>query len=197
METLSAPVTARRIGPSSGDLTTPKVFYLSGQDIKRIAPNRNTSKGGCVVFLKNTREKKVELYESAEEVRAAIAATGSAISADPYVGGLVDLAVTGVSGGATTTAVITKYFNKYVAGTGASGCLRLPPPSDRNAVVIVNGTSAAISVYPNGASGYIDSGASGVHKVLPAWKRMHFVTTPTTAAGASARWKTALDKQFN
>lgn len=197
MEAITFPVTARRIGPSSGDLTTPKVFYLSADDIKRVTPNRNTSKGGCVVFLKSNRNRKVELYESADDLRTARAATGVSISADPYVSQNADLAVTGVSGGVTTTSILTKYFNRYTSGTGASGCVRLPPPSDRNAVVIVNGTSAAISVYPNGASAYIDGGASGVHKVLPAFKRLHFVTTPTTAAGASARWKSAEDKQFN
>ncbi len=194
-EAVSFPVTARRIGPSKGDLTTPRVFYLTSEDIKRIEMNRRS--GGAVIFLKNTKERKLEVYESPDDVRAMSQATVAAVSADPLVGHLVNTAVTGVSGGVTTTSVLNKYLHIYTSATGASANVKLPPPSDRNCVVIVNTLSTPVSVFPNGASAYIDNGASGASKTLPAFKRLHFVTTPTTGNGASAVWKTATDRLMN
>lgn len=193
------PVTARKIGPNPNvDLSPPQVFYLKVDDVERIVANKSAVKGGCHMYFKNyAPNKRVALYESVEEVRVAMGATGTSISADPYVGQQVNLAVTGVSGGVTSTSILSTYFSRYTSGTGASANVRLPAPSDRNLVVIVNGTTAPVSVYPNGASGSIDSGASGVPKVLGAFKRLHFVTLPTTGNGASVVWKTATDKQFN
>lgn len=197
MEVLQAPVTARRVGPSKIDETFPRVFYVTPDDLKRLVPNRG-SKGGCAIFLKvSAKDRKVELYESVDEVRTALGATNTSISADPYIGHLVNMGVTGVSGGITTPTILTTYLNRYVSATGASAHVRLPAPSDRNAVVIVNTLSTPVSVYPNGASAFIDTGASGAPKVLPAYKRMHIVTLPTTGNGASAVWKSAVDKQMN
>lgn len=200
MGQINFPVTARKIGPSSvNDLSIPRVFYLSDEDIKKIIPRRSSAKGGCVIFLNNTKAgNKIETWESADEIRVARAASNiAAATVDLYVAQHITPAMTGVSGGITTTNVITSYLNRYVSGSGISACVRLPAPSDRNAVVIINGTSVPVSVFPNGASGFIDNGASGASKLLPAWKRMHLVTDPTTTAGASARWKSALDKQMN
>lgn len=196
-EAVSFPVTARRIGPSRGDLTTPRVFYLTAEDLKRVEMNRSTSKGGAVIFLKNQKDRKIETYESVDEIRAIAQATVAAVSADPLVGHLVAPAVTGVSGGITTTSILTRYLNIYTSATGASANVRLPAPSDRNAVVLINTLSTPVSVFPNGASAFIDGGASGASKTLPAFKRLHFVTTPTSGNGASARWVTAIDRQQN
>lgn len=196
-EAVSFPVTARRIGPSGRDLTTPRVFYLTAEDLKRVEANRSTSKGGAVIFLKNQKERKIETYESVDEIRAMSQATVAAVSADPLVGHLVAPAVTGVSGGITTSSILTRYLNIYTSATGVSANVRLPAPSDRNAVVLVNTLSTPVSVFPNGASAFIDGGASGAAKNLPAFKRLHFVTTPTSGNGASARWVTATDRQMN
>lgn len=196
-EAVSFPVTARRIGPSKGDLTTPRVFYLTSEDLKRVEMNRNTSRGGAVIFLKNQKDRKIETYESVDEIRAMSQANVAAVSADPLVGHLVAPAVTGVSGGITTTSILTRYLNIYTSATGASANVRLPAPSDRNAVVLINTLSTPVSVFPNGASAFIDNGASGAAKNLPAFKRLHFVTTPTSGNGASARWVTAQDRQMN
>lgn len=196
-EAVSFPVTARRIGPSAGNLTTPRVFYLTSEDIKRIEANRKASVGGAVIFLKNQKDRKIEVYESPDEVRAMSQATVAAVSADPLVGHLVSAGVTGVSGGITTTSILTRYLNIYTSATGASANVRLPAPSDRNAVVLINTLSTPVSVFPNGASAFIDGGASGAAKNLPAFKRLHFVTTPTSGNGASARWVTATDRQMN
>ena len=193
-EAVSFPVTARRIGPSRGDLTTPRVFYLTSEDLKRVELNR---RGGATIFLKNQKDRKIETYESVDEIRAMSQATVAAVSADPLVGHLVAPAVTGVTGGVTTTSILTRYLNIYTSATGASANVRLPAPSDRNAVVIVNTLSTPVSVFPNGASAFIDGGASGAAKALPPFKRLHFVTTPTTGTGASARWFTAIDRQMN
>lgn len=193
-EAVSFPVTARRIGPSRGDLTTPRVFYLTSEDLKRVELNR---RGGATIFLKNQKDRKIETYESVDDIRVASQANVAAVSADPLVGHLVAPAVTGVSGGITTTSILTRYLNIYTSATGASANVRLPAPSDRNALVLINTLSTPVSVFPNGASAFIDGGASGAAKSLPAFKRLHFVTNPTTGTGASARWFTAIDRQMN
>lgn len=196
-EAVSFPVTARKIGPSGNDLTIPRVFYLTSEDIKKIVANRSTTKGGAVIFLKNQKDRKIETYESVDDIRAMSQATVAAVSADPLVGYLVNTAVTGISGGVTTTSVLNKYLHIYTSATGASANVKLPPPSDRNVVVIVNTLSTPVSVFPNGASAYIDNGASGAAKNLPAFKRFHLVTSPTIGNGASAVWKTAQDRLMN
>ena len=184
------PVTARKIGPSTGNLTRPKVFYLSETDIKRLEPNRGSA-GGCAIFLNYGRGKKVELYESPIDVKTALL---DAVSTNIYTAHNVDLAVSAAGSVLTAATVLAKYVSKVTAATAttANG-VRLPAPSDRNVCVIVNGTTAALRVFPNSASAYIDNGASGASASIPVGGRKHFATDATTTAGASARWKSARD----
>jgi hypothetical protein len=183
----TVPVTARKIGPSEGLLTRPKVFYLTQEDIKKI--ERFT--GGCAIFLKYARGKKVELYESPLDVQTALAVGATT---NPYTAGNQDLAVSAAASVLTGATVLSKYLNKVTAATAdTANSLRLPAPSNRNVCVIINGTSVPLKVFPHGASAYVDNGASGASKAIPGFGRMHFATPAITTAGASAVWKSAKD----
>ena len=185
------PVTARRIGPSAEDLTRAKVFYLPEEDIKEIVANRGDKKG-AVIFRHAARGGKIEVYESVLDVKTAQA---EGASTNPYIGHNY-AAITAAGSNITAAADLSKYLHKITAATaGSADGVQLPAPSARNVVVVVNGTSVPVEVFPNGASAYIDDGASGASKTLPAFTRMHFYTPPTTGDGASAVWKTALDEQ--
>lgn len=186
---LQVPVTAKRIGPSTGDLTRSRVFYLTEEEIKKIEPRVGNK--GCVIFLKQNRGKKVELHETALDLKTAFA---EGVSTNPYTAGNADLAVSAAGSVLTAATTLSKYLNRITAATATSAdSVKLPAPSSRNVCVIINGTSVPIDVFPNGASAFIDSGASGASKVLPAFGRLHFYTPATTGAGASAVWKTATD----
>lgn len=183
------PLTARKIGPSDVALSRAKVFYLPEEDIQKLEIHK--ARKACVIFSKNIRSKKLEVYESVLDVKTAQA---EGASTNPYIGNNADLAVTAAGSVLTAGTALSKYLNKVTAATATTGAaLKLPPPSDRNVCVIINGTSVPLSVFPNGASASIDGAASGVVKALGAFRRMHFYCEPTTGNGASAAWKTAID----
>jgi hypothetical protein len=86
---------------------------------------------------------------------------------------------------------MTKYYNKVTAATADSADgVKLPAPSVNDHVVVVNGTSVPVEVFPHGASAEINSGGSGGSVTLAAFSRLHFVTNET---GVSANWRTAQD----
>lgn len=189
MANVIVPLTAKKIGASAANLSRAKVFYLPEDDIKSIQADLVNK--GAVIKLKD-RATKIEVYESVMDVK-----TGQAegASTNPYIASNYT-AVTAAGSVITSATDLTRYLNRVTAATADSADgVQLPPPSDRNVVVVVNGTSVPVEVFPNGASSYIDSGASGASKTLGAFKRLHFYTEPTTGNGASAVWKTAIDER--
>jgi hypothetical protein len=183
-----APLTAKRIGPSDRDRSRAKVFYLTDKDIKTL--EADVDDGGTVILLDVPKALKIKVAESPNDVETALQA---GLSTNPYVADNFT-AVTAAGSVLTAATDLLKYLNSVTAVTAdtADG-LQLPPPSQRDVCVVINGTSVPVEVFPNSASAFIDAGASGASKTLKAFQRLHFYTEPTTTAGASARWKTARD----
>lgn len=181
------PVTAKKDGPQgSSNLNRSKVVYLSEDDVLGVIPNK-TAKLGCVVKIGATR-KKIELRESVLDFKTAMV---EGVSTNPYTGNNAALAVTAAGSVLSTATVLSRYLNKITALTAntADG-VRLPAPSARNILVLQNGGSAAADVFPNSASAFIESGASGAAYSVEAGARKHFYTDET---GDTATWKVAND----
>lgn len=179
------PVTARRKGPSAEDLGRAQVFY-----VPRIDGLSAGKDGGATIRTGGERAAlKVETYESRLDIMTA--QLGAAASANPFTSanyGAVSAAGSNLSG----ATQLGRYLNVVSAATADSADgVKLPSPSSRNVLVLINGTSVPVEVFPHGASAFIDSGASGASKTLPAYGRLHFYTDPD--AGASGVWRTAED----
>lgn len=187
MSNVLFPVTAKKDGPQgSSNLATSKVVYLTENDLEAPIPNK-TSGQGCVVKI-GSAKKKIELRESALDLKTAMV---EGVSTNPYTSDNADLAVSAAGSVLTAATDLTKYLNKITAlTTGTADGVQLPAPSDRNIVVVVNSGSAALDVFPHSASAFIGSGASGAAYSVAVGERKHFYTDET---GDTATWKVATD----
>ncbi len=186
------PLTARRDGPSAVDLSRPKVVYITDDDIKSITRIGKASTGGCAIILNSSR-RKIELFESPANVRAAL----QAVTTDPYTtDDFGSITAAGSVLTAATAAQLSRYVTRVTAATvNSNDSVMLPPPSTgKNVVVVINGSTTPLRVFPHSASAFIDGAASGAAELVPVGQRRHFATYPVTTAAASAIWKTALDK---
>ena len=190
---LSFPVTAKRIGPSKDVLTRPKVFYLKSADLIKLEPD--SVRGSAVIKVRDT-QKKVELYESPDEFLAMQALSQGATNSIVFTKHYQNLAPTSSATAADRT-VASKYYNEISTING--GSVKLPDPMSRRLVVIVNGLTGPINVYPNGPTSSATAteqnrinGATAAY-VLAAGDRIHFLAPTASTAGASSFWKTAVD----
>jgi len=190
---LSFPVTAKKIGPRSTVLGRPKVYYLKSADLLELSPD--TVRNAAVLKVKNPKQK-VETYESPDEVLAMQALSQGATNSIVFTKHYQNLAPTS---SATTgdRTIASKYYNEISTING--GSVKLPDPMSRRLVVIVNGLTGSINVYPNGPTSSATAteqnridGATAVY-VLGAGERVHFVAPTASTAGSVALWKTAID----
>jgi hypothetical protein len=190
---LSFAVTARKDGPSATNLSRAKVFYLKSSDLLQL--NADADAGAAVIKVRSNK-KKVELYESPDEFLAAQALSQGATNSIAFTKHYQNLAPTSSATAADRT-VASKYYNEISTING--GSVKLPDPMSRRLVVIVNGLTGPINVYPNGPTSSATAtqqnridGATAVY-VLAAGARKHFVAPTATTAGSISLWKTAVD----
>ncbi len=201
---LVTPLTVRRDGPAAGsDLSRPKVMYFSENDLQQIYRSslRNPLRGGSVIKLGKSAAqgvyKRVEVYESPAEIRAALIGLTSTstdfIAPDYYAP--ITAAGSVLTGATAGGAIISKYLTRVTAATvNSNDAVALPAPSNgRNLAVIYNAATCPIRVFPHTASAFIDNGASGVMEPLAVGQRKHFATPALTTGGNSAVWQTAID----
>jgi len=191
---LSFPVTAKKIGPAGTVLSRPKVFYLKSSDLNRMAPD--TVRAATMLFINDPNRRKVEVHESPDEFLAAQALSQGATNSIVFTKHYQNLAPTSSATAADRT-VASKYYNEVNTING--GSVKLPDPMSRRLVVIVNGLTGPINVYPNGPTSSATAsqqnridGATAVY-VLAAGARKHFLAPTATTAGAASLWKTAVD----
>lgn len=190
---LSFPVTAKKIGPGATALSTPKVFYLKSSDL--LGLKGDTTHSNAILKVAPLK-KKVEAYETPDEVLAMQALSQGATGQIVFTKAYQNLAPTSSATAADRT-VASKYYNEISTING--GSVKLPDPKSKRLVVIVNGLTGAISVYPNGPTSSATAadqnrinGATGVYS-LAAGKRVHFLAPTAATAGAASLWKTASD----
>lgn len=171
----------------SADIT-PKIKYLEPSEVADIQAKKNdagTVVGSVIVYgaSKKVRRKYI-VAERPQEVEVA----RDPVTTNPYATSM-NLAVT-ASGSVIgdSPRAITAYLNKVTAATVTDDMsTQLPTASGaRKAVVIINGASTAISVFPT-ASESIGSGASNVGVSLAVGARAHFY------AYSATNWKYAVD----
>lgn len=190
---LSFPVTARKDGPAATNLSRPKVFYLKSSDLLQLVPD---SDAGAAVIKVRSNKKKVELYESPDEFLAAQALSQGATNTIAFTKHYQNLAPTSSATAADRT-VASKYYNEISTING--GSVKLPDPMSRRLVVIVNGLTGPINVYPNGptsaATAANQNRINGVTAAfsLAAGARKHFLAPTASTAGSVALWQTAID----
>lgn len=185
-------LTARRIGPQSGDLTKPKVYNVLASDIKNL---RSDGAGGAVFedagASRIKGQRKIQVYENPSQIRQNInllqgVSTGL-LDTD------FDLAVSAAGSVLTAATDLTKHFNKIThLTTGSADGVQLPAPAAiGDVVIILNTVAASADVFPHTASAFIDTGASGVPKGVLPGKAVHFVAKSTGNTGV---WHSALDE---
>jgi len=183
-------LTAKQIGPEANALPRPKIYVIAAADLVNL---RKDGSGGSVIEDGNSPkgQRKIVLYEKPRQVSLKINVTHgvtTGIEDDD-----MDLGITAAGSVLTAGTDLTKYYNKITALTATTvAAVVLPAPvASGDVCVINNGGSAAASVFPHGASAYIDSEASGAVKALAAGRTMHFVAS---SIGASGVWQSALDE---
>lgn len=182
---LTFPVTAKKLGPASANLSRPRVFYLKSSDLLQLAADADAN----AAVIKVARNKqKVELYESPDDFRAAQALSQGATGAAVFTKSYQNLAPTS-SATAADQNVASVYYNEVNSVNG--GSVRLPDPFNRNIVVITNLTTGSIYVRGRGTTSAID-GSTAAYTIV-AGKRRHFVAPTAATAGTTAGWKTAID----
>lgn len=190
---LSFPVTAKKIGPSSDALSTPKVFYLKSSDLLKISAD--VTHRNAVLKVAELKQK-VEVYETPDEVLAMQALGQGATAQIVFTKNYQNLAPTSSATAADRT-VASKYYNEINTVNG--GSVKLPDPFAKRLVVLVNGLTGAINVYPNGptssATAADQNRINGVTAAysLGAGKRVHFLAPTAATTGTKALWKTASD----
>ena len=191
---LSFPITAKKIGPSGTVLTRPKVFYLKSSDLKRMSPD--TVRAATMLFINDPNRRKIEIHESPDEFLAAQALSQGATNSIVFTKHYQNLAPTSSATAADRT-VASKYYNEISTING--GTIKLPDPMSRRLVVVVNGLTGPISIYPNGPTSSATAaqqnridGATAAF-VIAAGARKHFLAPTAGTAGAISLWKTAVD----
>jgi len=190
---LSFPVTAKKIGPASLPLSRPKVFYLRSSDLRRMAPD--ITRSNAVLFISDPNKRKVEVYETPDEFLAMQALSQGATNAIVFTKNYQNLAPTS-SATAADRSIASKYYNEITTING--GTVRLPDPMSRRLVVVVNGLTGPISIYPGPTSSATATQQNRIEGVTAAYaigagERIHFVAPTASTAGAVALWRTAND----
>jgi len=193
-------LTAVKISPAIGNLTTPKVIVLESSQIVKPKPYRG---GTSILYGTSVRPyKKYRVAESSANVAVAtIVGAGASLSASPYA---QDANLGVVPSGSTQAAAsaVSTYLTVITGGAASVNSVKLPSAStfvapsvniNGGVRVIINASSVPISVFP-AASEFINksgasagAGASNVAVSIASGGRMHFLMASST------NWKTATE----
>jgi hypothetical protein len=184
---LSATVTAKSIGPRADTpLTAAKVFYLKASELlKQEASNTN---GNAIIFV-NPYKKKVELYETPDELAAMQLLSQGTTASSKFAAHFAAVTPTSSATAADQTA-LTAYYSEINA-VGAFGGVKLPDPFTKRLCVVQNFTGTSVSMYPNNTTSTINGSTAAY--VMPARKRVHFVGPTASTAGSFVGWRVAKD----
>lgn len=179
------PLTSKKSGPSARALSPSRVFYLKGSDLLRV--QASSVNGNAIVFV-GQHKRKIELFESPNEVLAAQALSQGA-TANIYAAYNIASAQ-GATGSTPATALaISKYFTEVSSGNGLS--VSLPDPFVRRLAVIQNTTTGSINVFGRGTTSPVNGSTAAY--VIGSGKRKHFVAPTAATAGTTAGWRVATD----
>lgn len=164
--------------------TTPEVVFVPSAAIREKAPRRNKGFGTVVKTTLGGAASGLQyhVYESPDQIEAAIlGATGNFYGEEVEDG----ISAAGSASGDSPT-LLTKYLNRveFVPDADDDAGVVLPAPSASRLCIVINAGTAAIDVYPHGASGTINGAASGVDEAIPAGERRHYCSDGGDEDGA-------------
>jgi hypothetical protein len=185
-------LTAKKTSPSAEDLTRPEIFDVKANDLRNIRRNKGEYGSVFEKGFKPAGQSSVQVYETPSQIRANINLTAG-VTGGLYDAGEINLGVAGAGSTLAAATQLATYFNKVsaVTATSADGVKLGASPSIGDVMVVLNAASAAVDVFPNTATSWIDNLAVSAVKSVAVGQSVHFVCK---VAGASAQWQSATDE---